>query len=118
MCNFCFTRLFQALVRKMSEIEATLERIKNRQGVDGYVVMDREGNVLRYMPGMPQEHAGEYGRRMSILADLARNCVRDLDPEQDLQLLRIRTKKVEMLVAPGKDTVVVIIQRWTPGSSG
>ena len=101
----------------MSEIEATLERIKNRQGVDGYCVMDREGNVLRYMPGMPQEHAANYGNRMSILADLARNCVRDLDPEQDLQLLRIRTKKVELLVAPGKDTVVVIIQRWTPGSS-
>ncbi len=37
----------------MSEIEATLERIKNRQGVDGYAVMDREGNVLRYMPGPP-----------------------------------------------------------------
>ena len=101
----------------MSEIEATLERIMNRGGVDGYCIMDREGNVLRFMKGMPEGLPAEYGQRMSQYADLARNCVRDLDPEQDLQLLRIRTKKVELLVAPGKDAVVVIIQRWTPGSA-
>lgn len=36
------------------------------------------------------------------LSDKAKSCVRDLDPQNDLTFLRIRTKKQEILVAPGK----------------
>ena len=100
----------------MSEIEFTLERIKDRAGVKGYAVMDRDGNVLRYHPSMPQESAANYGNKMALLADLAADCVRNLDPEQSLRLLRIKTKKLELLVAPGTDTIVVIIQDWAPPS--
>lgn len=35
------------------------------------------------------------------LSDKAKSCVRDLDPQNDLTFLRIRTKKQEILVAPG-----------------
>ena len=33
--------------------------------------------------------------------DEARSCVRDLDPQNDLTFLRLRTKKQEILMAPG-----------------
>jgi dynein light chain roadblock-type len=39
------------------------------------------------------------------LSDKAKSCVRDLDPQNDLTFLRIRTKKQEILVAPGKHLV-------------
>ena len=38
------------------------------------------------------------------LSDKAKSCVRDLDPQNDLTFLRIRTKKQEILVAPSKFT--------------
>jgi len=39
---------------------------------------------------------------LRTLSDKAKSCVRDLDPQNDLTCLRIRTKKQEILVAPGK----------------
>jgi dynein light chain roadblock-type len=39
------------------------------------------------------------------LSDKAKSCVRDLDPQNDLTFLRIRTKKQEILVAPGKNLI-------------
>lgn len=36
------------------------------------------------------------------MSDKARSVVRDLDPTNDLTFLRIRTKKHEIMVAPGK----------------
>lgn len=36
------------------------------------------------------------------LSDKAKSCVRDLDPQNDLTFFRIRTKKQEILVAPGE----------------
>ena len=43
------------------------------------------------------------------LADKAKSCVRDLDPQNDLTFLRIRTKKQEILVAPGKHTSELLL---------
>jgi dynein light chain roadblock-type len=36
--------------------------------------------------------------------------VRDLDPENDLRILRLRTKKQEMMIAPAKQYVIIILQ--------
>ena len=36
--------------------------------------------------------------------------VRDLDPENDLTFLRIRTKKHEVMIAPDKDFMLVVVQ--------
>jgi dynein light chain roadblock-type len=44
------------------------------------------------------------------LSDKAKSCVRDLDPQNDLTFLRIRTKKQEILVAPGK-ILIIVLQR-------
>ena len=41
------------------------------------------------------------------LSDKAKSCVRDLDPQNDLTFLRIRTKKQEILVAPGKNLILL-----------
>ena len=36
--------------------------------------------------------------------------MRDLDPQNDLTFLRIRTKKHEMMVAPEKDFLLIVVQ--------
>lgn len=40
----------------------------------------------------------------------ARSVVRDLDPSNDLTFLRIRSKKHEILVAPDKEFLLIVIQ--------
>jgi len=45
----------------------------------------------------------QYAGLIHQLTSKARTCVRDIDPQNDLTFLRIRSKKHEIMVAPGKD---------------
>ncbi|GMI06902.1 hypothetical protein TrLO_g13164 [Triparma laevis f. longispina] len=100
----------------MSEVEETLERVKVQAGVEGYLIADQDGTVLRRFPSMSQELAEAYAEAMKHLSKKSRNVVRDLDPKNELKYLRIRAKKHEVLVAFDKEFLVIIIQRWTPAS--
>mmetsp|Transcript_26239 Transcript_26239/g.48829 ORF Transcript_26239/g.48829 Transcript_26239/m.48829 type:complete len:106 (-) Transcript_26239:228-545(-) len=102
----------------MSEIEETLERIKAHSGVEGYVIMNNAGEVLRKLPGMSTEHAKDLGDEVFKLAKKARHVVRDLDPKNDLLYFRLRTREKEVLIAPGGDYLVVVIQKWRPSDWG
>lgn len=52
----------------------------------------------------------QYAANISQLAVKARSVVRDLDPQNELTFLRIRSKKHEIMVAPDKDFLLIIIQ--------
>lgn len=55
----------------------------------------------------------QYAGLISQLADKARSVVRDLDPTNDLTFLRVRSKKHEIMVAPDKDFILIVIQNPT-----
>ena len=65
----------------MSEVEETLERVKNHKGVEGYVIADKNGIVLRRHPLMSQEEAEHYATLLTDLTVTARGVVRDLAPK-------------------------------------
>lgn len=52
----------------------------------------------------------QYAGLISLLSAKARSVVRDLDPSNDLTFLRIRSKKHEIMVAPDKDFILIVIQ--------
>ena len=64
-----------------SEVEETIERIKVQHGVEGYVICNKQGQVLRRFPTMSQEVAEQYSEAMISLAGQARSVVRDLNPK-------------------------------------
>ena len=102
----------------MSEIEEALERIKNHKGVEGYVIVSSDGEVLRRYPGMTAETAEKYAEVVARLTRRANHVVRDTDARDALSHLRIRCQKRELLVSTGKSFMVIIVQRWTPAPSG
>ena len=65
----------------MSEVEETLERIKNHKGVEGYVIADKNGSVLRRHPQMQLAEAEKYAMYMRELTTKSRGVVRDLNPK-------------------------------------
>jgi dynein light chain roadblock-type len=65
----------------MSEVEETLERIKNHKGVEGYVIADKSGAVLRRHPQMQLAEAERYAIYMKELTTKARGVVRDVNPK-------------------------------------
>eukprot|EP00493_Phyllostaurus_siculus_P026798 UN27144 len=52
----------------------------------------------------------QYAGLIHSLAAKSRSTVRDLDPQNDLTFLRIRSKKHEIMVAPHKDYLLIVIQ--------
>ena len=61
-------------------MEETIERIKVMEGVEGYVIADKDGTVLRRHPNTSQEKAEAYAEAMGNLTYKARGTVRDLNP--------------------------------------
>ena len=68
-------------VSPKSAIEETLERIKNHKGVEGYVIVDHDANVLRNYPGMDSTVAMDWAQCIDKIGMLAQHCVRDLDAQ-------------------------------------
>ena len=95
-----------------SAIEETLARIGTMPGVEGYVIVDNNGVLLRHSVSYTESQALEYAGDVSQLTAKARHVVRDLEPRNDLELFRLRGREREILVAPGAEFLVLIVQRW------
>eukprot|EP00744_Colponema_vietnamica_P004789 GILI01007096.1.p1 GENE.GILI01007096.1~~GILI01007096.1.p1 ORF type:complete len:103 (-),score=33.07 GILI01007096.1:135-443(-) len=94
----------------MSEIEETCMRIEKRLGNGGGIMIVNSEGIPIKTTILDAEAQTQYAYLITALATKARHCVRDLDPTNDLTFLRIRTTKSEILVAPDKDFVLIVIQ--------
>ncbi|CBZ12800.1 dynein-associated roadblock protein-like protein [Leishmania major strain Friedlin] len=100
---------FHSTRKAMSEIAEMFQRISQRPNVTGIIVVDSEGTPIRSTIEDTTVQ-NQYAHLITSLAAKARHCVRDLDPTNDLCFLRIRSKKNEIMVAPDKDFILIVIQ--------
>eukprot|EP01029_Cantina_marsupialis_P030111 TRINITY_DN7983_c0_g1_i1.p1 TRINITY_DN7983_c0_g1~~TRINITY_DN7983_c0_g1_i1.p1 ORF type:complete len:101 (-),score=18.28 TRINITY_DN7983_c0_g1_i1:340-642(-) len=91
-----------------SEVEETLKRISSHRGVEGIVIINSEGVPIKST--LSEELTTQYAGLISQLSLKARSCIRTLDPTNDLTFLRMRSKKHEIMVAPDKDFILIVIQ--------
>jgi|TARA_B110000208_G_C11743213_1_gene420695 dynein light chain roadblock-type len=56
------------------------------------------------------EASNQHAALITQLAARASSAVRTLDPTNDLTFLRIRSKKHEIMVAPDKEYMLIVIQ--------
>ena len=89
----------------MSEIEEAINRMKKVTliitGPDGSVArcnIDNKEKIKKYLENIPE------------LVEKARSIVRDVDPSNDMTLLRFTLRKHEILIAPGKSFRIIIVQ--------
>merc|ERR1712060_311554 len=92
----------------MSDVEETLKRISSHKGVQGIVIVNNEGIPIRST--MDASITTQYSANLSQLSLKARSVVRDLDPQNDLTFLRVRTKKHEIMIAPEKEFLLIVVQ--------
>ncbi|XP_022913766.1 dynein light chain roadblock-type 2 [Onthophagus taurus] len=91
-----------------NEVEETMKRIQSHKGVIGTVVVNSEGIPIKST--LDNTMTVQYAGLLSSLVDKARSVVRDLDAANDLTFLRIRSKKHEIMVAPDKEFILIVIQ--------
>nr|XP_046250854.1 dynein light chain roadblock-type 2 [Scatophagus argus] len=92
----------------MAEVVETLKRIEAHKGVIGTIVVNAEGIPIRTT--LDNSTAVQYAGLLRHLTMKASSTVRDIDPQNDLTFLRIRSKKHEILVAPENDFLLIVIQ--------
>lgn len=90
-----------------------MKRIQSHKGVIGTIVVNQEGIPIRTT--MDNSTTTQYAGLIHQLTNKARTCVRDIDPQNDLTFLRIRSKKHEIMVAPEKDYLLIVIQNPSEG---
>ncbi|KAL7491766.1 hypothetical protein ACHAWT_001044, partial [Skeletonema menzelii] len=73
------------------------------EGVEGYVICNNDGTVLRHQVDMTKKVADDLARNLTKLASRATNVTRDLDPNDDLRILRIKTGRKEIIVSHERD---------------
>ena len=94
--------------KQATEVEETLKRIQSHRGVTGILIVDLNGVVIK--SNMSGDEAKEHAALISQLASKASSMVRTLDAQNDLTFLRIRTRKYEIMVAPDKEYILIVIQ--------
>lgn len=68
------------------------------------------GIPLKPVAGMSDVDTNKYTSNLAELAAKARSAIRDIDPTNDLTFIRIRSKKHEIMVAPDKDFLLIVVQ--------
>jgi dynein light chain roadblock-type len=91
-----------------TEVEETIKRITGHKGVIGLIVVNAEGIPIKTT--LDNSTTTQYASLLQQLTSKARSVVRDIDPQNDLTFLRIRSKKHEIMVAPDKEYLLIVIQ--------
>ncbi|KAM4030391.1 dynein light chain roadblock-type 1 isoform 1-T1 [Anomaloglossus baeobatrachus] len=97
------------ILQVQADVEETLKRIQSQKGVQGIIIVNSEGIPIKST--MDNATTAQYAGLMHQLVMKARSSVRDIDPQNDLTFLRVRSKKNEIMIAPDKDYILVVIQQ-------
>ena len=91
-----------------SEVEETMKRLSSHKGVVGVLIINSEGIPVKST--LDNALAVQYAALISQLSQKAQMVVQDVDPQDELQFLRVRTKKYEWMIAPHADYCMIVIQ--------
>ena len=92
----------------ISEVEETIKRLQSHKGVKGVLIMNTDGIPIR--SSLSTEDTENYAALVSQLAVKASGVVRTLDDTDEMAFLRIRSKKHEIMIAPDKEYILLVVQ--------
>ncbi|VVC91353.1 unnamed protein product [Leptidea sinapis] len=92
----------------LNEINPIVDRIMEDDSVEGVIMANNEGEPI--LTNMHLMNATAYSLAMHRLGVMVQNCVKEVDPFDEVMVLRVNTKKVEIMTAPHKDFCIIIVQ--------
>ncbi|CAH3026953.1 unnamed protein product [Porites evermanni] len=82
-------------------VEACLKRIQSHKGVVGTIVVNADGIPIK--TDLDNANTLQYASACRNLTMLASNTVRDMDPQNELLIVRVSSRKNEMIIAPKEE---------------
>ena len=96
----------------VAQVEETVKRLSSQKGVVGVLIVNEAGVPIRST--LDPEASVQYGSMAAQLARQARGMVRAAAPEDELDFVRVRSKRREVMVAPcydrGQKLSLVVVQ--------
>mmetsp|Transcript_8190 Transcript_8190/g.12140 ORF Transcript_8190/g.12140 Transcript_8190/m.12140 type:complete len:128 (-) Transcript_8190:2240-2623(-) len=94
----------------LSEVEETLARIRSHKGVEGVIIMTKDGATIQST--LSPEQTNAHCALLSQLSVKAALIVEQLNPDDELSFLRVRSQQREVMIAPDKSGyILVVIQK-------
>ena len=93
-----------------NEVEAVMKKLMENKGVSEYLICNSDGISIKST--MDHKKAVQYCALVNGLVQKSQAALSTLlDPsESTAEYLRLRTNKREIIIAPGKDYTVVVVQ--------
>ena len=92
-----------------TEVDKILRRIQAHPNVVALMLTNREGQALR--TNMDITTTKNYALLYGNLVEMAHSAVRELDPQNKLQFIRVRNKQHEIIVAPTGELTLIVVQQ-------
>ncbi|KAJ2004108.1 hypothetical protein GGI02_003576 [Coemansia sp. RSA 2322] len=97
-----------AAAAQQIDIDETINRLKSKSGVESVTVLTKDGRVIRSTAAPEQSEI--QGKLLSRLVRDAAEIVEELEAQDELSFLRIRTKRHEIMLALDHSYLLVIVQ--------
>ena len=92
-----------------TELSETITRIESYSSVSGLIVMNPSGHLMH--SNLDDTKTTYYVQRCRALIELARSSIRDIDPTDNVQFLRIKSRQYELLMAVAKEYTLLVKQK-------
>ena len=96
------------MAAQTSEIDETVKKLSTHPGFAGFLIVNADGIPIR--TSLDHAEAVQYAGLLTLLSTKARAAIRELDPQNDVTFLRLRSKKHEILIAPDKEYLLMVIE--------
>ena len=93
----------------VNEAEETFKRLIALPGVQGIMVMNSEGIPIRTT--LPQNNTALVVGLLHGLLLKTKAAIKELDHQNELSFIRLRSHKDEILVAPDREFTMIVIQQ-------
>ncbi|CAF1096457.1 unnamed protein product [Rotaria sp. Silwood1] len=104
-CSYRIENIDRNTIIKRQDMEGCLKRLSTRDDVHGVIVATMDGRILYECDTLKNW--------VSVLAPLclfARHLVRNNDPNDNIQALRLRTKNYELIITIHNEQLLIVMQ--------
>ncbi|CAF1082400.1 unnamed protein product [Rotaria magnacalcarata] len=104
-CSYHIENIDRNAIIKRQDMEACLKRLSNRNDVHGVIVATMDGRILYDCDALKK-----WIPVLAPLCSFARHLVRNNDPNDSIQALRLRTKTYELLITIHNEQLLIVMQ--------
>ena len=95
----------------MASVDEITKRLQRNSDVIGLIILTYEGILIKST--LEKIQTDVYVANINQLMCLAREGIREIDANNDLKVLRLRTKTNEIVMVPEKDYTLVVVRDIT-----